>query len=91
MRSVWRLIEGYSARWRVEESIHFVNKRYRLHDIRLLHHDRLRALVTLVLATACLAAVYLGKRSKPRLLQQHVLRRSKRNLGVPEFRFHAVA
>ena len=48
-------------------------------------------MVTLVLAAASFAAVYLGKRTRRRLLAQHILRSAKRIYGVPEFRFHAVA
>lgn len=90
-RSVWRLVEGYFARWRVEESIRFVKQSYRLEDIRLLRYDRLRAMVTLVVAVAYFAAVYLGRRTRLRLLTQHILRSAKRIYGVPEFRFYAVA
>jgi hypothetical protein len=89
-RSHWRLVESYFARWRVEESIRFVKQSYQLEDIRLLRYDRLRAMVTLVLVAAYFAAVYLGKRTKLRLLHQHVLRCSKRIFGVPEFRFCTV-
>ena len=77
--SYWRLVESYLARWRVEDSIRFVKQSYQLEDIRLLRYDRLRAMVTLVLAAAYFAAVYLGKRTKLRLLHQHVLRCSKRS------------
>lgn len=90
-RSVWRLVESYFTRWRVEEAIRFVKQSYRLEDIRLLRYERLRTMVTLVLAAAYFAAVFLGKRTKLRLLTQHVLRSAKRIYGVPEFRFYAIA
>jgi hypothetical protein len=48
-------------------------------------------MVTLALTAAFLAAVYLGKRAKLRLLAQHVLRSARRIYGVSEFRFYAVA
>lgn len=48
-------------------------------------------MVTLVLAAAYFAAVYLGKKVKLRLLQEHILRAAKRIYGIPEFRFYAVA
>lgn len=90
-RSHWRLVESYFARWRVEEAIRFVKQSYQLEDIRLLRYDRLRTMVTLVIGVAYFAAVFLGKRTKLRLLAQHVLRSAKRIYGVPEFRFYAVA
>jgi hypothetical protein len=89
-RSVWRLVESYFDRWRVEESIRFVKQSHQLEDIRLLRYDRLRAMVTLVLAAAYFAAVYLGKRAKLRLLAHHALRSAGRIYGVSEFRFYAV-
>lgn len=90
-RSVWRLVESYLTRWRVEEAIRFVKQSYQLEDIRLLRYERLRTMVTLVLAAAYFAAVYLGKKVKLRLLQEHILRAAKRIYGIPEFRFYAVA
>jgi hypothetical protein len=48
-------------------------------------------MVTLVVAVAYFAAVYLGRRPRLRLLTQHILRSAKRIYGVPEFRFYAVA
>lgn len=48
-------------------------------------------MVTLVVAVAYFAAVYLGRRIRLRLLSQHILRSAKRIYGVPEFRFYAVA
>jgi hypothetical protein len=90
-RSHWRLVESYFDRWRVEESIRFVKQSYQLEDIRLLRYDRLRAIVTLVVAAAYFAAVYLGRRTKLQLLAHYVLKSAKRIYGVPEFRFYAVA
>lgn len=90
-RSHWRLVESYTARWRVEEAIRFVKQSYRLEDIRLLRYERLRTMVTLVTAAAFFAAVVLGKRAKLRLLAEHLLRSSQRIYGVPEFRYYALA
>jgi hypothetical protein len=90
-RSVWRLVEGYFARWRVEESIRFVKQSYRLEDIRLLRYARLRAMVTLVVAVAYFAAVYLGRRTKLKILACHMLDAAQRIYGIPEFRLYALA
>lgn len=89
--SLWRLVDSYLTRWRVEEAIRFVKQSYQLEDIRLLRYDRLRAMVTLVMAVAYFAAVYLGKHAKLRLLAQHILRSAQRIYGIPEFRFYAIA
>lgn len=66
------------------KSIRFVKQSYRPEDIRLLRYDRLRAMVTPVLAVAYFAAIYLGKGAKLRLLDQHVVRCSKRFFGPPD-------
>lgn len=43
-----------------------------------------------VVAVAYFAAVYLGRRTRVRLLTQHILRSAKRIYCVPEFRFYPV-
>ena len=58
---------------------------------RVRKHERSRNLGTLVLVTACFAAVYLGKRAKPRILVQHIERAAERIYGVPEIRFYATS
>lgn len=90
-RSVWRIVESYLARWRVEETIRFLKQSYRLEDIRLLRYERLRTMATLVLAAAHFAAVYLGRRAKLEVFAQHLLNAAQRIYGVPEFRFYALA
>lgn len=90
-RSVWRIVESYLARWRVEETIRFLKQSYRLEDIRLLRYERLRTMATLVLAAAHFAAVHLGRRAKLEIFAQHLLNAAQRIYGVPEFRFYALA
>ncbi len=90
-KSVWRLVESYLARWRVEETIRFIKQSYQLEDIRLLLYERLRTMVTLVMAVAYFAAVHLGKHAKLAIFAQHVLRAAQRIYGVPEFRLYALA
>lgn len=47
---LWWVIEAYLTRWRIEETIRFVEQRYRLEDIRVLTYERLRNMMGLVLA-----------------------------------------
>lgn len=90
-KSVWRVVESYLARWRVEETIRFLKQSYQLEDIRLLLYERLRTMVTLVMAVAYFAAVHLGKQAKLAVFAQHLLRAAQRIYGVPEFRLYALA
>jgi len=90
-RSVWRLVQAYLSRWRVEETIRFVKQSYQLEDIRLLRYERLRTMVTLVMAAAYFAAVYLGRRAKLRVLAHHMFQAAQRIYGIPEFRLYALA
>ena len=90
-KSVWRVVESYLARWRVEETIRFIKQSYQLEDIRLLLYERLRTMVTLVMAVAYFAAVHLGKQAKLAVFAQHLLRAAQRIYGVPEFRLYALA
>ena len=90
-KSLWRVVESYLIRWRVEETIRFIKQSYGLEDIRLLKYEGLRDLVMVVQATAYFACVYLGKRAKLVILVQHIARAAKRIHRIPEFRFYAIA
>ena len=90
-KSLWRVVESYLARWRVEETIRFIKQSYQLEDIRLLTYQRLRSMAVLVMAVAYFACVYLGKSIKLKILVQHIEQAAKRIYGIPEFRFYALA
>lgn len=90
-QKLWGVVEGYLARWRVEETIRFIKQSYALEDIRLLTYERLRTMAALVMAAAYFACAYLGRRTKLRLLIQNIFQAAKRIYGVPEFRYYAVA
>ena len=90
-KSLWRVVESYLTRWRVEETIRFVKQSYQLEDIRLLSYERLRSMATLVMAAAYFACVHLGETVKLTILLQHIYKAAKRIYGVPEFRFYAIA
>jgi len=88
---VWRVVQSYLARWRVEETIRYIKQSYRLEDIRLLTYERLRTMMTLVMAVAYFACAYLGRKAKLKILLGHVMRASQRIFGLPEFRYYAIA
>lgn len=90
-KSVWKVVESYLARWRVEETIRFIKQSYQLEDIRLLSYERLRNMAALVMVTAYFACVYLDKSTKLKILIQHIHQAAKRIYGIPEFRYYALA
>lgn len=55
---VWRVVQGYLTRWRVEETIRFVKQSYKVEDMRSLTLARLRNLAALVLAVAYFVMVW---------------------------------
>ena len=89
--SLWFVVQGYLARWMVEETIRFIKQSYHLEDIRVLDYDRLKNLVALTLAAAYFAAVWLGERLRLAVLCRRVAKLAKRFFGVPEFHYYALA
>lgn len=89
--SVWRIVESYLARWRVEETIRFLKQSYQLEDIRVLRYERLRTMAALVMACGFFTCAVLGKKIRLRILAQHILTASRRIFGIPEFRYYALA
>ena len=89
--SLWFVVQGYLARWMVEETIRFIKQSYHLEDIRVLDYERLKNLVALTLAAAYFAAVWLGERLRLAVLCRRVAKLSKRFFGVPEFHYYALA
>jgi hypothetical protein len=89
--SLWFVVQGYLARWMVEETIRFIKQCYNLEDIRVLDYDRLKNLVALVLAAAYFAAVWLGEKLRLAVLCRRVTKLAKRFFGVPEFHYYALA
>jgi hypothetical protein len=90
-KSLWFVVQGYFARWMVEETIRFIKQSYHLEDLRVLDYDRLKNLVALTLAAAYFAAVWLGERLRLAVLCRRVAILSKRFFGVPEFHYYALA
>jgi len=48
-------------------------------------------MMALILAVAYFAMVYLGIKTKLRVLARHVLKAARRLFGIPDFRFYALA
>lgn len=89
--SLWFIVESYLTRWMVEETIRFVKQSYHLEDIRVLDYDRLRNLVSLVLAAVYFASVWLGASLKLAILTVRVVKVAKRFFGVPDFFYYALS
>ena len=79
------------SRWKIEETIRFIKQSYQVEDIRLLTYRRLQNMMALVLAVAYFAMVYLGIRTKLKLLAGHALKAAQRVFGVADFHFYALA
>lgn len=90
-KSLWFIVKGYLARWRVEETIRFIKQSYHLEDVRVLDYERLRNLVALVLAAAYFSAVWLGASLKLAVLTTRIAKVAKRFFGVPDFHYYALA
>lgn len=90
-KSLWRIIESYLTRWRIEETIRFMKQSYQVEDIRLLTYHRLQNMMAILTAVAYFAMVYLGLRTKLRVLARHVMVASRRLFGIPDFHFYALA
>jgi len=90
-KSLWAIVQGYIARWLVEETIRFIKQSYQVEDIRVLHYERLRNLMALVLAAVYFSAVWLGESLKLAVLTARVAQCAKRFFGVPDFHYYALA
>jgi hypothetical protein len=88
---LWRVVNAYITRWKVEETIRFIKQSYDFEDVRVLTYDRLRNMAVLVLGAAYFAAVWLGRRTKLTILARHALDAAKRLFGIPDFRYYALA
>ena len=90
-KDVWAIVQGYIARWLVEETIRFIKQSYHLEDMRVLNYERLRNLMALVLAAVYFSAVWLGESLKLAVLATRVTQVAKRLFGVPDFHYYALA
>lgn len=90
-KSIWGIVESYLTRWSIEETIRFLKQSYKVEDIRLLTYHRLQNMMAILTAVAYFVMVYLGLRTKLRVLARHVMVASRRLFGIPDFHFYALA
>jgi hypothetical protein len=88
---LWRVVNAYISRWKVEETIRLIKQSYDFEDVRVLTYDRLKNMAVLVLGAAYFLAVWLGTRTKLTILALHALNAAKRLFGIPDFRYYALA
>jgi len=86
-----RVLESYFTRWRIEETLRFAKQTQRLEDIRLLTYERLKNMMALSLVAMFFAMRSLGARAKVAVLCHHAIKASARLLGIPDFRYDAIA
>ena len=89
--SMWRIVEGYLTRWRIEETIRFVKQAYGFENVRVHSYRGIRNMASIVLATAYFASVWLGRHVKREVLAEHLANLSQRLKEVPEFANYAIA
>lgn len=90
-RSVWRIVESYFARWRIEDTIRFIKQSYGIEDIRLLTYRRLKNMMALVLAASYFNCVYLGLRERLKIIAAHAMNAARRLFGIPDFNYYSIA
>lgn len=90
-KSLWQILRSYLTRWRIEETIRFMKQSYQVEDIRLLTYHRLQNMMAILTTVAYFAMVYLGLKTKLRVLARHVMGAARRLFGIPDFHFYALA
>jgi hypothetical protein len=88
---LYRIVEAYHTRWRIEETIRFIKQSCQLEDVRVLTYTRLQNMMALVLAAAYFTMAYLGRRVKLKAISSLLLKASRRIFGIPDFRYYALA
>ena len=89
--SLWRVVEGYLSRWRVEDTLRYIKQCYHLEDLRVLTYQRMKNMIALLLASVYFASTWLGSRQRMEVLTSHITHAAKRIYGVVEFFYYALA
>ena len=89
--SMWRVVEGYLSRWRIEDTIRFVKQSYGFENIRVLSYAAIRNMASIVLATTYFATTWLGRHVKREVLAEHLKALSQRLGDEPQFASYAIA
>ncbi|MCP4052634.1 MAG: transposase [Mesoflavibacter sp.] len=87
---LYRLLGYYIKRWSIEETIRFIKQTYDLENIRVLKYERLRNMMSLLLAVFYFISVKLDTDQKLKIMTGHVLKQAKRIFGVPDFKYYAL-
>ena len=88
---IWRIVEDYIARWRIEETIRYIKQSYKIEDVRLITYQRLKNLMNLVLAVSYFTCVQLGINERLKILVGHALKAAKRLFGIPDFHYYSIS
>lgn len=88
---VWDVVESYIARWRIEDTIRYIKQSYKLEDVRVLTYQRLKNMITLVMAASFFTCVYLGWSERLKILVGHTLKAAKRLFGIPDFNYYSIS
>ena len=89
-KSIWKIVQSYITRWKIEETIRFIKQSYRLEDIRLLTYQSLKNMITFVLAASYFICVHLGLSEKLKILAAHAMKAAKRLFGIPDFNYYCI-
>ena len=89
-KSIWKIVQSYITRWKIEETIRFIKQSYRLEDIRLLTYKRLQNMIAFVLAASYFICVHIGLSEKLKILAAHAMKAAKRLFGIPDFNYYCI-
>jgi len=89
--SMWRIVEGYLSRWRIEETIRFVKQSYGFENVRVMSYAAIRNMASVVLATTYFATAWLGRHVRREVLADHIKALSQRLSEEPQFASYAIA
>jgi hypothetical protein len=90
IKDLWFIIQAYTKRCSVEETIRFMKQTYDLENIRVLKYARLQNMMALLLAVFYFVAVVLDQTQKLTIMAGHVLKCAKRVFGIPDFKYYAL-
>jgi len=90
-QSLWRVVEIYLTRWRIEDTLRYAKQSYALEDVRVLGYESLRNMMALALLAMSFTMAWLGAKTKLAVLCHHALKAGKRLWGIPDFLYYTLA
>lgn len=88
---MWKVVQGYLSRWRIEETIRYIKQSYDLEAIRFMNYERLKNMFGILLAVVYFSAQWLGESVQLSVLTHHIKEVSLRLGFVPIFHYYALA